>query len=306
MAQALQLLSRNQLLHAMKKGILVLVMIAIAATAYNQSSRRTTNTNSNTSSRNTSRSTVYASNTNSDRAVRSNTGTSSSTSRNRENTTAQRQTVNRTTSANSSTSSRNTSRNTVNASNTKSGRAAHSNTRTSSSVSRHRANTTTHRHQANRNTTYTYHKVHSKKYNHAVRYDYRIPVHIDVIWTSDMHRHYLNMYPNHHHWNHHYGYRIASVPAYKAGYFIGDVKNVYGRITDVFYSRESEEYLLYVGRYYPNQHFTIVVPGNIARRQSHRPGYYYMNQYVKVTGLITIFEGKPEIVVMRNSQINVY
>lgn len=234
----------------MKKGILVLVMITIAATAYNQSSRRTTNVNTNTSSRNSSRATVYASNTNS-------------------------------------------------------GKVTRSNSRTTTQSNNHRDNTISQRHNSNKHTKSTYHKNHSNN-KHKVHYNYRSPAHVNVIWTSDMHKHYVNLYPSHKHWNRTYGHRISSIPAREANYYVGDVRNVYGKITDVYYSRETDEYLLYIGRHFPYQHFTVVVPGNVARRQSHRPSYYFNNQYINVTGLISTYEGKPEIVVMRNSQLNIY
>ena len=240
----------------MKKFILLLVMIATAATAYNQSSRRTASSNANTrTERNNNRSNVYASNNSTNRTV-----------------------VNR----NSRTT--NGSRITVN---------------------RHANNNSNRKTKGNYNSSHSNHKVYSTNVSRTVYHTYRSPVHVNVVWNANMHHHYVKMYPTHH-WNYRYGYRIASIPAYDAAYFIGDVRNVYGKISDVYYARETDEYFLSIGPNYPYQYFTIIVPGHIARNNSHRPERYFMNRYVKVTGLISRFDGKPEILVKRNFQIDVY
>jgi DNA/RNA endonuclease YhcR with UshA esterase domain len=114
------------------------------------------------------------------------------------------------------------------------------------------------------------------------------------------------MYPTIRHWEYRYGYRIHNVSAYNAYYHIGEVKTVYGRVKEVYYARESDEFFLHIGDYYPYHDFTIVIPGYIAREYSRRPVAYFTKEYVNVTGLITEFEGKPEIVVKRNFQISVY
>jgi hypothetical protein len=121
-----------------------------------------------------------------------------------------------------------------------------------------------------------------------------------------MHRHYVKMYPNHRYWHYSYGHRIATIAAYDADYYIGHVKNVYGRVSDVYYERTTDEYYLTMGPYYPYQHLTIVVPGHVARRYARHPARYFMSKNIKTTGLITSYEGKPEIIVKRYSQINVY
>ncbi len=140
----------------------------------------------------------------------------------------------------------------------------------------------------------------------AVHYVYREPVHVHVIWTREMHHNYIDMYPHVRHWEYRYGYSINTISAYYADYYIGDVKTVYGRVKEVFYSPETDEFFLNIGDYYPYQDFTIVLPGYIAREYTRRPISYFTNQYVDVTGLITEFDGKPEIVVKRRFQLDVY
>jgi acyl carrier protein phosphodiesterase len=237
----------------MKKLILLLVMIATAVTAYNQSSRRTANTNTTT------------------RSERSHENQVNASSRNRE--------------ANRTVRTSNNNPKTVN----------------------HHVNRTT----ARRNTSHVSSKhVHYRKpARHAhktVYHTYRSPVYVDVVWNRNLHRHYVKMYPAHRYWRYEYGYRISSIPAYNAEYYVGDIKTVYGRVSDVFYSHETDEYFLSFGPGYPYQHFTVIVPGHIARSKAHRPGRYFMDRHVKVQGLITTFEGRPEIIVKRNFQINVY
>jgi hypothetical protein len=149
------------------------------------------------------------------------------------------------------------------------------------------------------------HEPYTKAYR-AKHYVYREPVHVHVVWTRKMHHYYVDMYPHVRHWGYSYGYSIGSVSAYYADYYIGDVKTVYGRVKEVFYSRETDEFFLNIGDYYPYQDFTIVLPGYIAREYTRRPVSYFTNQYVDVTGLITEFDGKPEIVVKRRFQLDVY
>ena len=70
--------------------------------------------------------------------------------------------------------------------------------------------------------------------------------------------------------------------------------------------RETDEFFLYFGAYYPYQDFTVVVPGEVAYRFSRNPDRYFDNDYVMVTGLITEFDGKPEIVVKHADQLRRY
>ncbi len=258
----------------MKKSILVLVMLITAATAYNQSSRRTTSANTETANRNSNAPTTVTRNTNTTREVNTDTRNSS----------ASREVT---------TTARNTS--TSREVNTGTYQRENHNGRYESvnhSAYRRPAPAASHKH-----TTTVYRDVY---------YTYRAPSHVEIIWTADLHRYYVEMYPSHRYWNYSYGYRIASVPAYNAEYYIGDVRKVYGQVSDVFYAPETDEFFLYFGPYFPYQHLTVIVPGHIARNYSNRPARYFMNQSITITGLITAYEGNPEILVKRNSQISVY
>lgn len=296
----------------MKKTILILVAMLMATTAYNQTSRRSAN--SNTDAREGQSRSTYtrpgnsSSRTTTARSNRNATRTATITANSNVNQDRNRTTRTRTTTVTSNRThnprvvkDRNThynhrDRNNVNRYNHRS-----TSTRTvyaSSPSSRH--------YKGHHKTTYIYHTPPREKSYRVKHYHYRTPVYVDIVWTRDMHRHYIKMYPDYRFRHYDYGHRINTISAYRADYYIGDVQTVYGKVTEVFYARETDEYFLYIGPHYPYQDFTVVIPGHIARKYSHRPGYYFRQQHVNVTGLITAFEGKPEIVVKRRFQLNVY
>ena len=140
----------------------------------------------------------------------------------------------------------------------------------------------------------------------TTNYHYRIPRHVEVTWTRNMYREYRSLYPDYHYWHYPTGYRIVTLPAYRAHFHIGEVGNVYGRIHDVWYSWDTDEYYLYFGGTYPYQDFTVILPGKYARRFHRHPEAFFSGRYIWVTGLVSTFEGKPEIMVMRKHQVNLY
>jgi hypothetical protein len=107
-------------------------------------------------------------------------------------------------------------------------------------------------------------------------------------------------------WRYDIGYRIPVVPAYDAEFYIGDVAKVYGKVYDVYYEYQNDEYFLYFGDYFPYQDFSVVVPGIEARAYSRRPERFFSGSHIAVTGYVSDFEDKPEIVVRRASQIEIY
>jgi len=140
----------------------------------------------------------------------------------------------------------------------------------------------------------------------ARRYPYRQPLGIHILWTNNMRLEYIGIYPEVKRWNYAIGYTIPTISAYDALYYTGEVMNVYGKVYEVFYSARTDEYYLYFGAYYPYHDFTVVLPGWIARRYSSYPESYFERQHVIVTGLISTFDDNPELVVKRESQINLY
>ncbi len=145
----------------------------------------------------------------------------------------------------------------------------------------------------------------SREYR-AVHFPYRRPARVHVRWSVNVFRFYVNLYPVMRTWTYYPDYRFEMISAYNALFHIGELRTVYGKVTDTYYARETDEYFLYFGAYYPYHDFTVVLPGNIARRFSWNPERYFRNDYIMVTGLITEFEGKPEIVVKHPDQIRRY
>ncbi len=135
---------------------------------------------------------------------------------------------------------------------------------------------------------------------------YNRPRVIDIYWNVNMYRNYRQWYPDFNLWYYPYGYRINTVSAYDSYNYIGEVARIYGRVSEVYYSLETGEYYLYFGGPYPYQDFTIILESGDAQRFSWDPVRYFTNRHLTVTGLVSVFEDKPEILVKRRTQISLY
>lgn len=138
------------------------------------------------------------------------------------------------------------------------------------------------------------------------RYYYRVPRHINLIWTPLLFHRFMFYYPTHQNWNMEFGSEIETISAYEAEQYAGTVRQVYGKVVEVFYSPEDENYVLYVGGPFPYHDLSIVIPNHIARNISMSPKWYFNNEFVWVTGLINMWEDKPEIIVRDEDQIRKY
>ena len=163
---------------------------------------------------------------------------------------------------------------------------------------------TPHRNRSHHDVYYV-HKPKPVEYR-RIYHPYREPYNIHVIWTPRMYHEYMMIYPDYSYWYYPNGYRIRTISAYDAMYYIGEVVNVYGRVYETWYSRETDEYFLYFGARYPYQDFTIVIRGNKARQFSRRPEIFFEGRYIWVTGLISLHRGQPEMMVMKKHQIHLY
>lgn len=135
---------------------------------------------------------------------------------------------------------------------------------------------------------------------------YRRPVYVDIYWTEGFRHDYYTWYPEYRYWNRNIGTRIETISAYDAYDYIGDVARIYGKVYDIDYSYENDEYYLYFGYYFPYQDFSAVVPGWIAREFSHKPRKFFLGRHIAITGLVTIYDDRPEIEVRRPGQIDRY
>ncbi len=141
---------------------------------------------------------------------------------------------------------------------------------------------------------------------HTRHYSYRRPLDVRVTWTYNMHKEYKYIYPEINHWHYRPGETIYTVSSYDAYDHIGEVRRVYGKVDEIFYARETDEYYIYLGYMYPYHDFSVIIPGHVARKFSRRPMLYFANQFISVTGLITIYNEIPEIMTRRPHQIEIY
>lgn len=131
------------------------------------------------------------------------------------------------------------------------------------------------------------------------------PTYNNIYWTRNMYRDYRRWYP-HYTWRYKYGYSIQTMSVFDAKYNLGEVTMVYGRVYATWHNKETDDFLLFFGGDYPYQQFTVVLPGNVARRFSWRPERYFLGEHMTVTGLITTYDGIPEIVVKNKRQVGLY
>jgi len=126
-----------------------------------------------------------------------------------------------------------------------------------------------------------------------------------IYWSRNMHRDYRRWYPEFH-WRYNYGHRIQMISVFDAKYNLGEVAMVYGRVYATWHNKETDDYLLFFGGDFPYQQFTVVVPGHIARKFSWRPERFFLGEHITTTGLITTFDGSPEIVLKHRRQLDLY
>jgi hypothetical protein len=138
--------------------------------------------------------------------------------------------------------------------------------------------------------------------NYGVLY---YPSYNSMYWTRSMYRDYHKWYPGFH-WSYSYGHRIQTISIWDAKFNLGEVAMIYGRVYATWYNKETDDYLLFFGGDFPYQQFTAVVPGHIARKYSWRPQRFFLGEHVTITGLITSFDGSPEIVIKHRRQLSLY
>ena len=131
------------------------------------------------------------------------------------------------------------------------------------------------------------------------------PTYGDFYWNRNMYRDYHRWYPGFH-WSYNYGHRIQSISVFDAKYNLGEVAYVYGRVYATWHNNETDDFLLFFGGDFPYQQFTVVVPGHVARKFSWRPESFFLGEHITINGLITTFDGSPEIVVKNKRQLSLY
>jgi len=135
---------------------------------------------------------------------------------------------------------------------------------------------------------------------------FRIPENFTFYWTPEVRYEYFNFYPVIGFHKYPIGFRIENVSAYDAINYRGEIVNVYGKVFEIYYSKYTDEYILYFGAYFPYHDFTAVIPGEIARKYTPWPERYFSKEHLVITGLVTVYEGVPEIAIKANRQIRLY
>lgn len=143
--------------------------------------------------------------------------------------------------------------------------------------------------------------VHSKNYK-----PYRKPSLSNLFWNVQMYRNYRLWYPDFNFGYYPSGYQIHTVSAFDSYRYIGEVARIYGRVSEVWYSGQTNEYYLYFGDRFPYHQFSIVLQARDAKQYSYDPIRYFTNRDLLVTGLVSIYDQKPEIFIKENSQIKFY
>ena len=160
-----------------------------------------------------------------------------------------------------------------------------------------------HYHYAYPTTNVKFHYHHNTYAN-----NYRVlyyPTYGNIYWNRNMYRDYHRWYPDYG-WSYSYGYRIQTISVFDVKYNLGEVANVYGRVYASWYNNETDDFLLFFGGDFPYQQLTVVVPGHVAYKFSRSPENYFLGEHITITGLITTFDGSPEIVVKNKRQLGLY
>jgi hypothetical protein len=155
---------------------------------------------------------------------------------------------------------------------------------------------------------YPIHKVKIHYHHDTYLHNYNVlyyPSYTNIYWTRHMYRNYRKWYPDFY-WNYNYGHRIQTISVFDAKYNLGEVAMVYGRVYATWHNKETDDFLLFFGGNFPYQAFTVVLPGHVARKYSWRPQRFFLGEHITATGLITTFDGSPEMVVKNKRQINLY
>ncbi len=155
---------------------------------------------------------------------------------------------------------------------------------------------------------YPTHKVKIHYHHDTYLHHYNVlyyPTYTNIYWNRHMYREYRRWYPDFY-WNYNYGHRIQTISVFDAQYNLGEVAMVYGRVYATWHNKETDDFLLFFGGNFPYQQFTVVLPGHVARKFSWRPERYFLGEHITTTGLITTFDGSPEIVVKNKRQVGIY
>jgi len=84
---------------------------------------------------------------------------------------------------------------------------------------------------------------------------------------------------------------------------IGEIVTVCAEVKSTFKTQQHHHSLLNMGGVYPEQKLTIIILEKHLKNFSYIPVEYLAGKTICVTGEVTLFEGKPQIKVKRESEI---
>jgi len=99
------------------------------------------------------------------------------------------------------------------------------------------------------------------------------------------------------------GYDVVN--ACQASKYLGKEMIVQGVIVDTYNSPKSNTVFLNFEKFYPNQCFTAVIFSSDLPNFVESPEDYYLNKGVRVFGKIKTYNGKPEVILEKPSQIEI-
>ena len=102
-----------------------------------------------------------------------------------------------------------------------------------------------------------------------------------------------------------FAYAQETITPEDAAKFIGQQKTVCGMVASAHYDAKSKCTLLNLDKPSPNHVFTAYIGGSDRGKFEKPPEELYYGKAICVTGMIRLYQGRPEIIVKEPSQINV-
>ncbi len=93
------------------------------------------------------------------------------------------------------------------------------------------------------------------------------------------------------------------ITAYEGASYEGRVVTVCDSVASAKFTGEGRKTFLNLARPYPNQPFTVVVPYGTRQEFDGEPETVYEHRNVCVSGMVTLYRGKPEITIFHPMQI---
>ena len=102
-------------------------------------------------------------------------------------------------------------------------------------------------------------------------------------------------------------YAQTSVPAAEAAKHVGEKITVCDKVFGGRFLENAKDQptLINMGDAYPNNPFTFVIFGDNRKKFSYAPEEFLLNKQVCVTGEISSYHDKPQIIVMDSTQLKI-